>query len=169
MKFTYSHLASSLCFRSWDAQKNKGPCIPTYRMAGQWSILSSNNKNPIIRAENQGTNDIWARVINFKVFQLLCSTDINVKQKRRTHEGCGKERKRGRRRRRKTRIFPLAHEFMRFDWDKYTRSNLVSILCVETVEACAQNFLLSEWPHPIYQFILTSNQSNYFPAHLLDR
>ena len=53
-------------------------------------------------------------------------------------------------------------------WDRYTSSNLLSIQCTEKVEACDQNFLLSERPHAIYQFILTSSKSSYFPIHLVD-
>lgn len=88
----------------------------------------------------------------------------------------------GRRKRRKTRIFSSDMNSCGFPdtnpSDIYppniyllltnTARYLVSISCMETVKACGQNFSLSEWPHPIYQFILTSNKFNYIPTHLIN-
>lgn len=45
-------------------------------------IFDSNDETSIIIAEKLETEDSWDRVINFKGFQLLCSTDFNVKKEK---------------------------------------------------------------------------------------
>ena len=131
IKFRYSEVMEKYILLSKEQTHNTSSVIQKGNR--NWSndrhvllILCSNNKNPIIIAENLAELSI-SRSFNFSVIRTSIFFFLS--------EECGKERNKGRKRR-KTRIFSLAHEFIRFDWDKYTRSNLVSIQCIETVEAC---------------------------------